>query len=249
MRLDNKVSLVTGASNGMGAAEAKLFAAEGSHVILADIQDDLGNKLAGDINQSGGSAEYFHLDVTNEINWEELIVHIKQGVGRLDVLVNNAGISASSPDLLDIDIFDNVMKVNTRGVFLGMKFCIGLMLETGGGSVVNISSISGIIGQSYVHMGYSGSKGAVRLMTKSAAMQYAESGIRVNSVHPGVMPPMTTSELTADPEFRKIMLQDVPMNRVGLVEEVAKAVLFLASDDASYITGAELPVDGGLTAR
>ena len=188
-------------------------------------------------------------DVTDESNWEALIQNLKEGSKKLDVLVNNAGISASSPDLLDIDIFDNVMKVNTRGVFLGMKYCLGVMLEAGGGSVVNISSISGIIGQSYVHMGYSGSKGAVRLMTKSAAIQYAESGIRVNSVHPGVMPPMTTSEMTADPEFRKIMLQDVPMNRVGLVEEVANAVLFLASDDASYITGAELPVDGGLTAR
>ena len=218
-------------------------------MILADIQDDLGEKLTEEINQSGGSAEYFHLDVTDESNWETMILHIRERSMKLDVLVNNAGISASSPDLLNIDIFDNVMKVNTRGVFLGMKYCIGAMLETGGGSVVNISSISGIIGQSYVHMGYSGSKGAVRLMTKSAAIQYAESGIRVNSVHPGVMPPMTTSEMTADPEFRKIMLQDVPMNRVGLVEEVANAVLFLASDDASYITGAELPVDGGLTAR
>ena len=249
MRMQNKTTLITGASNGRGAAEAKLFANEGSHVILADIQDDLGEKLTEEINQNGGSAEYVHLDVTDESNWEALIQNLKQGSKKLDVLVNNAGISASSPDLLDIDIFDNVMKVNTRGVFLGMKYCLGVMLEAGGGSVVNISSISGIIGQSYVHMGYSGSKGAVRLMTKSAAIQYAESGIRVNSVHPGVMPPMTTSEMTADPEFRKIMLQDVPMNRVGLVEEVANAVLFLASDDASYITGAELPVDGGLTAR
>ena len=249
MRMQNKTTLITGASNGMGAAEAKLFANEGSHVILADIQDDLGEKLTEEINQNGGSAEYVHLDVTDESNWEALIQNLKQGSKKLDVLVNNAGISASSPDLLDIDIFDNVMKVNTRGVFLGMKYCLGVMLEAGGGSVVNISSISGIIGQSYVHMGYSGSKGAVRLMTKSAAIQYAESGIRVNSVHPGVMPPMMTSEMTADPEFRKIMLQDVPMNRVGLVEEVANAVLFLASDDASYITGAELPVDGGLTAR
>ncbi len=249
MRMKNKTTLITGASNGMGAAESKLFANEGSHVILADIQDDLGEKLTEEINQSGGSAEYFHLDVTDESNWEKMILHIRERSMKLDVLVNNAGISASSPDLLNIDIFDNVMKVNTRGVFLGMKYCIGAMLETGGGSVVNISSISGIIGQSYVHMGYSGSKGAVRLMTKSAAVQYAESGIRVNSIHPGVMPPMTTSEMTADPEFRKIMLEDVPMNRVGLVEEVANAVLFLASDDASYITGAELPVDGGLTAR
>ena len=247
--MKNKTTLITGASNGMGAAESKLFANEGSHVILADIQDDIGEKLTEEINQSGGSAEYFHLDVTDESNWETMILHIRERSMKLDVLVNNAGISASSPDLLNIDIFDNVMKVNTRGVFLGMKYCIGAMLETGGGSVVNISSISGIIGQSYVHMGYSGSKGAVRLMTKSAAVQYAESGIRVNSIHPGVMPPMTTSEMTADPEFRKIMLEDVPMNRVGLVEEVANAVLFLASDDASYITGAELPVDGGLTAR
>ena len=249
MRLKDKVSLITGASNGMGAAEARLFSNEGSHVILADIQDVLGQKLVEEITQSGGSAEYFHLDVTEESNWEKLMGYLKSKFGKLDVLVNNAGISASSPDLLDIEIFDNVMKVNTRGVFLGMKYCLGLMSDNGSGSIVNISSISGLVGQAYVHMGYSGSKGAVRLMTNSAAIQYAEKGIRVNSVHPGVMPPMTTSEMTADPEFRKIMLEDVPMRRVGLVDEVAKAVLFMASDDSSYITGAELPVDGGLTAR
>tara|TARA_B100000470_G_scaffold200023_1_gene171415 strand:- start:2971 stop:3342 length:372 start_codon:yes stop_codon:yes gene_type:complete len=123
------------------------------------------------------------------------------------------------------------------------------MCQSESGSIVNISSISGIVGQSYVHMGYNASKGAVRIMTKSAAVQYAEKGIRVNSVHPGIMPPMVTSVGTADPETRKIMLEDVPMNRVGLVGEVANAVLFLASEEASYITGAELPVDGGLTAR
>ena len=138
MRMQNKTTLITGASNGMGAAEAKLFANEGSHVILADIQDDLGEKLTEEINQNGGSAEYVHLDVTDESNWEALIQNLKQGSKKLDVLVNNAGISASSPDLLDIDIFDNVMKVNTRGVFLGMKYCLGVMLEAGGGSVVNI---------------------------------------------------------------------------------------------------------------
>jgi NAD(P)-dependent dehydrogenase (short-subunit alcohol dehydrogenase family) len=166
-------------------------------VILADIQDDLGGKLVEEITQSGGSAEYFHLDVTEESNWEKLMEYLKSKFGKLDVLVNNAGISASSPDLLNIEIFDNVMKVNTRGVFLGMKYCLGLMSDNGAGSIVNISSISGLVGQAYVHMGYSGSKGAVRLMTKSAAIQYAEKGIRVNSVHPGVMPPMTTSEMTA----------------------------------------------------
>jgi len=249
MRLKDKVSLITGASNGMGAAEARLFSNEGSHVILADIQDVLGQKLVEEITQSGGSAEYFHLDVTEESNWEKLMQYLKSEFGKLDVLVNNAGISASSPDLLDIEIFDNVIKVNTRGVFLGMKYCLGLMSDNGAGSIVNISSISGMVGQSYVHMGYNASKGAVRIMTKSAAVQYAEKGIRVNSVHPGIMPPMVTSVGTADPETRKIMLEDVPMNRVGLVGEVANAVLFLASEEASYITGAELPVDGGLTAR
>ena len=150
---------------------------------------------------------------------------------------------------MSLEAYDRLMNVNSRGVFLGMRSVLPTMSQSGSGSIVNISSISGIVGQSYVHMGYNASKGAVRIMTKSAAVQYAEKGIRVNSVHPGIMPPMVTSVGTADPETRKIMLEDVPMNRVGLVGEVANAVLFLASDEASYITGAELPVDGGLTAR
>ena len=140
------------------------------------------------------------------------------------------------------------MNVNAKGVFLGMKTAIPAMRRAGGGSIVNISSISGIVGQDGIHMGYNASKGAVRVMSKSAAVQFAKDGIRVNSVHPGVLPPMRTSTVTADPERRARMLRGVPMRREGRVEEVAYAVLFLASDEASYITGAELAVDGGYLA-
>tara|TARA_B100001142_G_C14298287_1_gene641785 strand:+ start:849 stop:1598 length:750 start_codon:yes stop_codon:yes gene_type:complete len=249
MRLVNKICIITGASNGMGAAEAKLFAKEGARVILCDIQDELGKSLAADINKSGFSAHYVHLDVTQEDQWESLISFITKEFGRLDVLVNNAGISSSGPDFLDTEQFDKVMHVNSKSVFLGMKSVIPLMVKQQKGSIVNISSVSGMIGQTFVAMGYSGSKAAVRLMTKSVAIQYAPKGIRANSVHPGVMPPMTTSQGTADPEIRKGMIATVPMGRAGLIEEVANAVLFLASDESSYITGAELPVDGGQTAK
>ncbi len=249
MRLSDKVCVITGAANGMGAAEAKLFAKEGAHVILCDIQDELGTSLATDLTESGFSAHYVHLDVTKEDQWKKLISFITQKFSRLDVLVNNAGISSSGPDFLDTDAFDKVMHVNSRSVFLGMKSVIPLMEKQQKGSIVNISSVSGMIGQTFVAMGYSGSKAAVRLMTKSVAVQYATKGIRANSVHPGVMPPMTTSQGTADPEVRKGMIATIPMGRAGLVEEVANAVLFLASDESSYITGAELPVDGGQTAK
>jgi len=144
--------------------------------------------------------------------------------------------------------WDRLMAVNARGVFLGMKYASPAMQRAGGGSIVNTSSISGFVGQDAIHMAYNASKGAVRLMTKSAAVQYAKAGVRVNSVHPGVMPPMRTSQASADPARRAIMLANVPMGRAGRREEVGYAVLFLASDEASYITGTELVVDGGYLA-
>ena len=239
MRLQNKVSIVTGGASGMGAAESALFASEGSNVVVADMKIEDGMEVVDEIKSTGGNAIFMELDVTEEERWEVVVADVLKQFGTIDILVNNAGLEA----------YDRLMNVNSRGVFLGMRSVLPTMCESGSGSIVNISSISGIVGQSYVHMGYNASKGAVRIMTKSAAVQYAEKGIRVNSVHPGIMPPMVSSVGTADPETRKIMLEDVPMNRVGLVGEVANAVLFLASDEASYITGAELPVDGGLTAR
>ena len=165
------------------------------------------------------------------------------------MLVNNAGISGTyDPDMLSSAAWDKVMSINAKGVFLGMKYAIPLMKQAGGGAIVNISSISGFVGQDGVHMAYNASKGAVRIMTKTAAVQFAGDGIRVNSVHPGFMPPMRTSKTSADPTWRAKMLGAVPMKREGRVEEVAHAVLFLASDEASYITGTELVVDGGYLA-
>lgn len=246
MRLKDKVAIVTGAAGGMGACTAKLFAKEGAKVVLADMIDSDGQAVAREI---GNTALYQHLDVTNEQEWAALIATTIKAFGKLDILVNNAGISGSDPDLFDTNIWDRLMDINAKGVFLGMKMAVPEMRKTGGGSIVNISSISGFVGQRVVHMGYNASKGAVRLMTKAVAVQFARDNVRVNSVHPGVMPPMRTSKLTGDPEVRKKLINAIPMGRAGRVEEVANATLFLASDDASYITGTELVVDGGYLAQ
>ncbi len=247
-RLDGKVAIVTGAARGMGEVEARLFAEEGATVVVCDVSDDAGQRVAGDIVAHGGSAEYLHLNVTDEDNWSEVIGETVARHGKLDILVNNAGISGyDEENNLGTSTWDRLLEINAKGVFLGMKHAIGAMEQADGGSIVNISSISGIVGQDFIHMGYNASKGAVRLMTKSAAVRWAEAGIRVNSVHPGLMPPMAGG--SASSETRDTMTANIPMKRTGRREEVAYAVLFLASDEASYITGAELVVDGGFTAQ
>jgi NAD(P)-dependent dehydrogenase (short-subunit alcohol dehydrogenase family) len=248
MRLKDKVAIVTGAAAGMGAATARLFAREGAKVVIADILEAEGKDVAGAIGSSGGEARFQRLDVTSEAEWEATVSTALQGYGRLDILINNAGVSGSDPDLFSMKVWDTQMSVNAKGVFLGMRAAFPVMQKANRGAIVNISSISGVVGQKVVHMGYNAAKGAVRTMTKSAAVQFAKDGIRVNSVHPGLMPPMRTSKLTADPEVRKSMLAAVPMAREGRIEEVAYANLFLASDEASYITGVELAVDGGFLA-
>jgi NAD(P)-dependent dehydrogenase (short-subunit alcohol dehydrogenase family) len=248
MRLAGKIALVTGAAHGMGEAMARLFAREGARVILADILDDEGRAIAAAINSSGGHALYLHLDVQDEAQWTEVMREVITRYGRLDVLVNNAGISGAVPDRLDLAHFDRMMAVNLRGTFLGVKFAIEEMRKTGGGSIVNFSSISGLIGQEFVHMGYNAAKAGIHVMTKSAAVQFGRDRIRVNSVHPGMMPPMRTSVTSADPAVRARALAAVPLGRAGTAEEAAYAALFLASDEASYITGTEIIVDGGYTA-
>jgi NAD(P)-dependent dehydrogenase (short-subunit alcohol dehydrogenase family) len=243
MRLGGKVALITGAAGGMGQSEATLFAKEGARVVVADVLETEGRQVADSL---GGAGRFVRLDVTSEAGWQEAVAATLAAFGRLDVLVNNAGISGTfDPDTLSTSAWDRLMDVNAKGVFLGMKHAIPVMEKAGAGAIVNISSVSGFVGQKGIHMAYNASKGAVRLMTKSAAVQYARRGIRVNSVHPGVMPAMRTSKATADPAFRERMLAGVPMRRAGRPEEVAYAVLFLASDEASYITGTELVVDGG----
>jgi NAD(P)-dependent dehydrogenase (short-subunit alcohol dehydrogenase family) len=249
MRLQDKVAIISGAASGMGAATARRFAKEGAKVIVGDMLEEDGRNVAADITRANGAGVFMHLDVTDETSWQTVVAATVEKFGRLDILVNNAGISGSAvTDFLDTAAWDRLMQVNARGVFLGTKYAVLEMKKTGGGAIVNLSSISGNTGQTMTHMGYNASKGAVRTLTKSTAVQFGRDGIRANSVHPGLMPPMRTSGATADPVVRARMLQGVPLRRAGEVDEVANAILFLASDEASYITGAELYVDGGYLA-
>jgi NAD(P)-dependent dehydrogenase (short-subunit alcohol dehydrogenase family) len=246
MRLAGKVALVTGGASGMGRSEATIFAREGARVVVADVLEAEGKEVAKAI---GDAARFVRLDVTSEAEWAAAIAFAEREFGKLDTLVNNAGISGTyQPDLTSTEAWDRVMDINAKGVFLGMKHAAPALKRAGGGAIVNISSISGFAGQHGVHMAYNASKGAVRIMTKTAAVQWAADNIRVNSVHPGFMPAMRTSVGSANPEWRAKVLKAVPMKREGRVEEVAHAVLFLASDEASYITGTELVVDGGFLA-
>jgi 3(or 17)beta-hydroxysteroid dehydrogenase len=249
MRLANKVTLITGAASGMGASMARIFAAEGAKVVVADVLESEGREVVTDITRANGAAIFQRLDVANEPEWRAAVDAAVAAYGRLDILVNDAGLSGSAEaDLFDTAAWDRLMAVNARGVFFGLKFAIPIMKAQGGGAIVNISSISGITGQHGIHVAYNASKGAVRTLTKAAAVQHGVDNIRVNSVHPGLMPPMRSSGRTADPEVRATLLRQVPLGRAGRPEEVAHAVLFLASDEASYITGAELWVDGGYLA-
>ncbi len=249
MRLENKVALITGGASGMGASMARIFAREGAKVAVADMLEAEGRQIAEEITRANGAALFQKLDVSSEAEWQAAIAATLAAFGKLDILVNDAGISGSAvEDLFDTEAWNRLMAVNATGTFLGMKFAIPEMKKAGGGSIVNISSISGVAGQRGIHVGYNASKGAVRTLTKAAAVQHGRDNIRVNSVHPGLMPPMRTSGRTADPVVRAKMLEGVPLRRDGRVEEVAHAVLFLASDEASYITGVELYVDGGFLA-
>ena len=248
MRLEGKVAIITGAAGGMGAEEARLFAREGAKVVIADVLDDEGKQVEAEIAEAGGEATYVHTNVTSEHSWERLIAETISLYGKLDILVNNAGVSSGSEvDRLDFGGWQRIMDVNATGVFLGTKYAVEQMRETGGGSIVNISSIMGFVGGDGGHPAYHASKGAVRIFTKAMAVQYGPDGIRVNSVHPGFMPPMRTSR--PDPEGREELIRQTPLRRTGEIIEVANGVLFLASDEASFVTGTELVIDGGFIAR
>ena len=248
MRLRDKVVIITGAASGMGASTAKIFAQEGAKVMVTDLLQTEGEEVVSEITRNGGTARFYKLNVTDPSDWEQVVRETLGAYKKIDVLVNNAGVSGSTPDRMNIDVWDQQMEVNAKGVFLGMRAVLPAMQDSGGGSIINTSSMSGFVGQDYVHMGYNASKGAVRIATKSAAVQFARYNIRVNSVHPGVLPPMRGSQTTSDPKIRKKMIAAVPLAREGRVEEVAYANLFLASDESSYITGIEVPVDGGYLA-
>ena len=247
MRLKDKVAIITGGAHGMGEAEAKLFAAEGAKVVVADILADEAETVAAAIRGGGGEATAAKIDVTSEAEWAGLIAKTLAIHGRLDVLVNNAGISGSSvgdPD--GLDGWHRIIAVNQTSVFLGTKLAAEQMAKTGGGSIVNISSIMGFVGSTSGHPAYHASKGAVRIYSKAAAARYGPSGVRVNTVHPGYMPPMLNAT-NAGERDAKIAL--TPLRRIGRPIEVAYGVLFLASDEASFVTGAELVIDGGFIAQ
>ena len=248
MRLDGKVALISGGARGMGATEARLFVSEGAKVVLGDILEDQGQQVEAEIVESGGEAIFVKLDVTVESDWQRAVSTAVQRFGKLDILVNNAGIfDRSTVEGQTIEDWDRVMSINAKGVFLGTKSAIPAMREAEGGSIVNISSVAGLTG-SIQATSYNTSKGAVRLLTKSTAIQYAPDGIRCNSVHPGPIETMMLDEVFPDPDYRTQREALIPMGRFGTIEDVAKGVLFLASDESSFMTGSELVIDGGLTA-
>ncbi len=245
-RLDGKVALISGGARGQGAVEAKLFASEGAKVVFGDILDPEGQAVEADIRQAGGEATYIHLDVTQEADWQHAVATAVQTYGKLDILVNNAGIlRRENIEETSKELWDTVLAVNATGVFLGTKHAIPAMRDAGGGSIVNISSISGMVALGAP--AYNASKGAVRVFTKVTAVHHAKDHIRCNSIHPGpIDTPMTQTPNTAR---RQAIVDTVPLGRYGSSEDIAYGVLYLASDEAHFVTGSELVIDGGYTAQ
>ena len=248
MRLEGKVAFISGGARGMGAAEAILFAREGANVAIGDVLENEGRKVVEQISETGGQAIFVPLDVTNEAQWAEAVAATVTEFGKLDVLVNNAGVGTQGRvEDTSVEDWDRVMDINAKGVFLGTKAAIPEMRRAGGGSIINISSQLGLVGTDFASgPEYQASKGAVRIFTKATAIQYAGEGIRANSVHPGpINTPMTQSTMADTASY----VARIPLGRYGEPDEVAYGVLFLASEEASFMTGSELVIDGGWTAQ
>ncbi len=250
MRLEGKVAIITGGARGQGATESRMFAQEGAKVVIGDIRDELGMQVEAEIREMGGEAVYLHLDVTSDDDWQRAIETAEQRFGKVDVLVNNAAIVLRK-DIEETtgDDWDHIMEINAKGVFLGTKAVIPAMRRAGGGSIINISSISGLV--SIGPPAYIATKGAVRLFTKSTAIQYASESIRANSIHPGSVDTDMRREGMGDQTSEEIQarIDNIPLGRVGTTEDISYGALFLASDEASFMTGSELVIDGGYTAK
>ena len=248
-RLDGKVAIITGGARGQGAAEARLFTREGAKVVFGDILDDEGKQVESEIRASGGEAQYVHLDVSKEEDWRAAVDTTVGSFGRLDILVNNAAIIIRKgiEEMTEED-WDRIMAVNAKGVFLGTKHAIPAMRRSGGGSIVNIGSTGGLVA-SRTSPAYSATKGAVRLFTKATAIRHAEENIRCNIVHPGPVDTPMGEEVMNDPALLPVGLSRIPLARRAAPEEIAYGVLYMASDESSFSTGAELVIDGGSTAQ
>ena len=249
-RLEGKVALISGGARGQGAVEAQMFAREGASVVFGDVRDDEGKKVEAEIKAAGGKATYVHLDVTSEADWRAAVATAVSSYGKLDVLVNNAGILLRSKieETSEAD-WDRIMAINVKGVFLGTKAAIPAMRQAGGGSIINISSTAGLVGSPGQTAAYTATKGAVRLFTKATAIQHARDKIRCNSVHPGPIVTDMIKDMLDDRAMWEQRLRRLPMGRAGTPEDVAYGVLYLASDESGYVTGSELVIDGGTTAE
>jgi NAD(P)-dependent dehydrogenase (short-subunit alcohol dehydrogenase family) len=250
-KLDGKVAIITGAASGIGKATAILFAQEGAKVVVADITDDLGEETVKMINKSGGKAIFVHVNISKAEDVENMIKTTVKAYGRLDIIFNNAGIEGASADTANYpeNIFDKVVAVNLKGVWLGIKYAVPELLKNGGGSIINTTSVAGLVGFAS-SSAYSASKGGIIQLTKTAALEYAKQNIRVNCIAPGVIDtPMIDRIIKDHPEVEEALIQAEPIGRLGKPEEIAQAALFLASGDSSFVTGTVLVVDGGLTAK
>ena len=247
--LTGRVALVTGGASGIGAATAQRLARDGAAVVITDVQDDKGAAVAAEVRSSGGATDYLHHDVASEASWSDVVTHIAGGYGRLDILFNNAGIGeATSMEDTTWEAYLHTVGVTQHSVFLGMRACGTLLKASGHASIINNSSIFGVCGGFGASPGYHAAKGAVRTLTKSVALAWVAHGVRVNSIHPGFIDTPILAGVKGTP-FEELMVSTTPMGRLGTPEEVASVVAFLASDDASFITGAEIVVDGGYLAR
>jgi NAD(P)-dependent dehydrogenase (short-subunit alcohol dehydrogenase family) len=247
-RLQGKVALITGAARGQGAEEARVFGAEGASLVITDVRDDQLKELTVELEAAGVPVVSRHLDVASEAEWVSTVQEAESAFGQLDILVNNAGIlTMAGVEDTTLEQWERIVAVNQTGVWLGMKHAVPAMRRAGGGSIINISSIYGLIG-SGAATAYQGTKGAVRILTKTAAIQYAPEGIRVNSIHPGVIDTGMVDEEVPG-EFRPALIAATPLGRMGLPREVAFGALFLACEESSFVTGSELVIDGGYTTQ